>query len=377
MKLMNICKTLWSAKTVNFGLSLAITGVFTISAVAQQQDGFTLEKVADGIAVPWGMVWLPGGDMLVTNRIGEIYRVSDGVVGMPLNSLPKIHANGQGGLLDIHLHPNYDENGWIYFSYSSPEGGSGSHTAVMRAKLDGNSLTGQEVIYKGEGNTDRRQHYGSRIAFDDEGYLYFSIGDRGAHFDVVQDLSQDGGKIYRLHDDGRIPEDNPFVDTAGAKPAVYSYGHRNPQGMAKNPATGTIWAHEHGPQGGDEVNVIQPGKNYGWPIIGYGVNYGGAPLAVATHRDDVEQPVFYWDPSIAPSGMTFVTSDKYPDWQGDLLVGSLKFAHLVLLQVDGDTASSPQTLFEGVGRVRNVGEGPDGFIYIATEGNGILRVVPN
>jgi glucose/arabinose dehydrogenase len=359
-----------------FRVSLLALAVAS-AANAQEQSGFTLEKVVNGIAVPWGMTWLPDGDMLVTNRAGEMYRVSDGVAGMPLQGLPAIHANGQGGLLDIQLHPDYANNGWIYFSYSSPEGrGDGSHTAIMRAKLQGTSLVEQEVIYKGEGNTNRRQHYGSRIEFDDAGYLYFSIGDRGAHFENVQDLSRDGGKIYRLHDDGRVPADNPFVGNADAKPAIYSYGHRNPQGMAKNPVTGQIWAHEHGPQGGDEVNIIQSGKNYGWPIIGYGVNYGGAPLAVATHREGVEQPVYYWDPSIAPSGMTFVTSDKYPDWQGDLLVGSLKFAYIVKLDLDGDEVTGTETLFEGIGRVRNLREGPDGYIYVATEGNGILRIVP-
>ncbi len=365
MKLTNILKVSL--------LTLAVSS----TVYGQGHNGFTLEKVVEGIAVPWGMTWLPDGDMLVTNRAGEMYRVSDGVAGMPLQGLPAIHVNGQGGLLDVQLHPDYANNGWIYFSYSSPEGeGEGSHTAIMRAKLEGTSLVEKEMIYKGEGNTDRRQHYGSRIEFDDEGYLYFSIGDRGAHFENVQNLSRDGGKIYRLHDDGRIPEDNPFVANADVKAAIYSYGHRNPQGMAKNPSTGQIWTHEHGPQGGDEVNIIQSGKNYGWPIIGYGVNYGGAPLAVATHREGVEQPVYYWDPSIAPSGMTFVTSDKYPDWQGDLLVGSLKFAYIVKLDVEGNEVSSAETLFEGIGRVRNLREGPDGYIYVATEGNGIMRIVP-
>jgi glucose/arabinose dehydrogenase len=246
----------------------------------------------------------------------------------------------------------------------------------MRAKLDGNGLTQQEVLYKGEENSTRRQHYGSRIAFDDENYLYFSIGDRGAHFENVQDLSRDGGKIYRLHDDGRVPQDNPFVGQDDAKEAIFSYGHRNPQGLAMNPGTGEIWEHEHGPQGGDEVNIIAAGNNYGWPKIGYGVNYGGAPLAEATSAPGVEQPIHYWDPSIAPSGMAFVTSDKYPDWQGDLLVGSLKFAYLVLLDLDGNTVTDTRNIFEGIGRVRNVKQGPDGFIYVATEGNGIVRIVP-
>ncbi|MCB1648588.1 MAG: PQQ-dependent sugar dehydrogenase [Pseudomonadales bacterium] len=344
---------------------------------AQNQPGFRTETVVTDIPVPWGMTWLPDGDMLVTNRGGELYRVHEGRK-TALTGVPKVHVNGQGGLLDIVTHPDYANNGWLYLSYSSPEGpGEGSHTAIMRARLQGNALVDQQVLYKGEENSTRGQHYGSRIAFDREGYLYFSIGERGAHFENAQQLDRDGGKIYRLHDDGRIPADNPFVNTPGAKPAVYSHGHRNPQGLTMHPLTGQIWEHEHGPMGGDEINIIQAGRNYGWPIIGYGVNYNGQPLAVATSREGMEQPVFYWDPSIAPSGMAFITSDNYgAELKHHLLVGSLKFNYMVHLVLDGNNVVAHETVFPGIGRVRNIKQGPDGYIYVATEGNGILRILP-
>lgn len=358
-------------------LLLTIALPFT-AAIAQNQPGFRTEKVVEGIDVPWGMTWLPDGDMLVTNRGGQLYRVHEGTLSAPLGGVPAVHVNGQGGLLDIALHPDYANNGWIYISYSSREGGgSGSHTAIMRAKLQGDSLVEQQVLYKGEGNTESGAHYGSRIVFDNAGYLFFSIGERGAHFDNAQQLDRDGGKIYRLHDDGRIPADNPFVNTPGAKTAVYSHGHRNPQGLTLHPTTGQVWEHEHGPMGGDEINIIQPGKNYGWPLIGYGIDYNGQPLAVATSREGIEQPIFYWDPSIAPSGMAFITSDNYgPDLKGHLLVGSLKFRYMVHLVLDGNNVVASENVFPGIGRVRNIKQGPDGYIYVATEGDGIIRILP-
>lgn len=347
-------------------------------ALAQYQPGFIVEKVVEGIDVPWGMAWLPDGDMLVTNRNGQLYRVHDGQMSAALGGVPEVHVNGQGGLLDIVLHPDYDDNGWIYITYSSLEGaGEGSHTALMRAKLQGDSLVQQQLLYKAEDNTMAGAHYGSRIVFDRDGFLYFSIGERGAHFENAQQLDRDGGKIYRLFDDGRVPTDNPFVNTSGAISAVYSHGHRNPQGLAMHPITGQIWEHEHGPMGGDEINIIKPGVNYGWPIIGYGINYNGEPLAVATSREGFEQPVFYWDPSIAPSGMAFITSDNYgPNFKNHLLVGSLKFSNIVHLVLNGDEVIFSEPVFQGIGRVRNIKQGPDGFIYVATEGNGIVRILP-
>lgn len=347
---------------------------------SETDDNYTLETVVSDVSVPWGMAWLPDGTMLITERSGEILLYSDGELREePLAGVPDVWANSQGGLLDIEVHPNYEENGWIYITYSSMEGsGDGANTALMRAKLndDRTSLTDQEVLYKAAPNTSRGQHFGSRIEFDEEGYLYFSIGDRGNRDENPQDITRDGGKIYRLNDDGSIPQDNPFVGQDGAVEAIYSYGHRNPQGMDMRPETGAIWVHEHGPRGGDEVNLIRKGENYGWPILSFGINYNGTEFAEDTARAGMTQPEWYWDPSIAPSGMSFVTSDKYPEWQGHLLVGSLKFNYLVLCVIENNTVTEEAILFEEIGRVRSVDEAPDGYIYVGTEGNGIVRIVP-
>ncbi|MGB0347161.1 MAG: PQQ-dependent sugar dehydrogenase [Balneolaceae bacterium] len=349
-----------------------------IFSTAVQAQNYEAELYVEGVDVPWGMAWLPNGDMLVTEREGALYLIRDGEIVSTVGNLPDdIDANGQGGFLDVDVHPNYEENGWIYFSYSSSSGeGEGSNTAIIRAKLGGTDLTDIETLYKATPNSRRGQHYGSRMEFDNDGYLFFTIGDRGNRDVLPQDLSQDGGKVYRIHDDGTIPEDNPFVGQDDALPAVWSYGHRNQQGMAMNPATGIMWAHEHGPRGGDEVNIIQPGKNYGWPILSFGINYSGTSFAEGTYREGMEPPVTYWDPSIAPSGMTFVTSDRYPEWQGHLLVGSLKFAQLQLLELDGDKVLSRTELFGGIGRVRSLKEAPDGYIYVGTTRGGIHRIVP-
>jgi len=352
----------------------------TLSALATAND-YELETVVKGISVPWGMAWLPNGDMLVTDRKGDLYRVAKGSdKPLKIDGLPPIDANGQGGLMDLELHPQYgtDPNqGWVYLSLASEDGeGKGSNTAIIRGRLDDDRLIDIETLYKATPNTNSSRHYGSRIEFDNNGYLFFSVGERGERDDNPQDLTRDGGKIYRLHDDGRIPDDNPFVDTANAKKAIYSYGHRNPQGMAKHPTSGKIWAHEHGPRGGDEVNIVKPGANYGWPILSYGINYSGTKFAEGTEREGFESPIWYWDPSIAPSGMTFVTSDKYPEFKGHLLVGSLKFRYLVLAKLDGDTVTDAEVIFEGIGRVRNVKQGPDGFLYVATDGDGIKRIIP-
>lgn len=231
-------------------------------------------------------------------------------------------------------------------------------------------------MYKAVPNSTRAHHFGSRLEFDRNGYLFFTIGDRGNRDVNPQDITRDGGKVYRIHDDGSIPSDNPFVGEPGAKPAVYSYGHRNPQGMAMNPATGEIWAHEHGPRGGDELNIIKPGANYGWPILSYGINYNGTEFAEGTEREGMESPVTYWVPSIAPSGMTFVTSSYYPKWNGHLLVGSLKFSQLWLLELDDDRVVARTEVLNGIGRVRSVKQGPDGYIYVGVEREGIKRIVP-
>ena len=338
---------------------------------------YKLETVAADIANPWGMVWLPDGSMLVTEKSGTLYHIKNGSK-TEIKNLPKVYSRGQGGLLDIALHPNYAKNGWIYMTFASDEGeGTGGNTKLIRAKLVDGSLTQIESLYKATPNTTKGQHFGSRIAFDNDGYLYFSVGDRGDHFVNPQDIKRDGGKIYRLNDDGSIPKDNPFVGQAGSKEAVFTYGNRNPQGMAKNPITGEIWAHEHGPKGGDEINIIKKGANYGWPLVTYGIDYDGTTISKESEKTGIEKPIYYWVPSIAPSGMAFVTSDKYPDWKGSLVVGSLKFEYLELLKLKGNEVVERQKIATAIGRVRNVAQGPDGYIYMGVEGKGIVKIIPN
>lgn len=367
---------------------LSILSVFLlIVACAEKPDmngdkvdetaNYTPELYFDGVNIPWGMTWLPNGDMLVTDRSGKLYKVRDGELNAEISGVPDVYAEGQGGLLDVALHPQYESNGWVYIAYSSTQGmEEGANTAIMRAKIEDNALVQSQVLYKATPNTTRGQHYAGRIAFDKEGYLYFSVGDRGNRDVNPQDLSRDGGKIYRLNDDGSIPSDNPFVGQNEAKEAVYSYGHRNPQGMTMHPETGQIWAHEHGPRGGDELNLIEAGNNYGWPVISYGINYNGTPFTDITEKEGMEQPKTYWDPSIAPSGLDFITSDLYPAWQGKALVGSLKFGYLVLVEFDGTDVTNRTIVLEDIGRTRDVRQAPDGYIYVAVEGKGIYKIMP-
>lgn len=338
---------------------------------------YTLEKVVSDIQIPWGMTWLPDGSMLITEKSGILYHAKNGTK-TEIKNVPKVYNRGQGGLLDIALHPDYAKNGWIYITYAAQEGeGDGGNTKLIRTKLQDGSLTQIESLYKATPNSTKGQHFGSKIVFDNEGYLYFSVGERGDRIKNPQDITRDCGKIYRLNDDGSIPKDNPFVGQAGAKEAIYTYGNRNPQGMAKHPETGEIWAHEHGPQGGDEINIVKKGANYGWSIVTYGIDYDGTTISKENKKPGIEDPIFYWLPSIAPSGMAFVTSDRYPDWKGHLVVGSLKFQYLELLKMKGKEVIERQKIATDVGRVRNVAQGPDGFIYIAVEGKGILKIIPN
>ena len=364
--------------TKPFRTLICMLGAWLLSACVVAESGYNIESVTDQVRSPWGIDWLPSGDMLITDKKGKIYRLTSERDLQEISGLPEIDVNGQGGLLDVAVHPDYADNGWLYLSYSSPAGeGRGSNTALMRARLKQNSLTDTQVFYKASPNTGRGQHYGSRIVLDGSGHLYFSIGDRGNRDENPQSLSRDGGKIYRLTDDGKVPEDNPFVERKDAIAAIYSLGHRNPQGMALHPATGALWLHEHGPRGGDEINIVKPGANYGWPLLSYGVNYSGTEFAEGHTREGYESPVHYWVPSIAPSGMAFVTSEHYPQWQGHLLVGSLKFAYLELCRLQGDKVTGTEKLFDGIGRVRDVKQGPDGLIYVATENKGIVRLVPD
>ncbi|MGC1632275.1 MAG: PQQ-dependent sugar dehydrogenase [Gelidibacter sp.] len=334
------------------------------------------DLVVSDLSIPWGIAFLPDNSMLINEKEGKMICFKDGVK-TEVQGVPKVYNRGQGGLLDVALHPNYKENGWIYFTYASSEGeDEGGHTALMRAKLDDNTLVNKELLYKATPNTTKGEHFGSRIVFDNDGYLYFTIGERGNRDENPQDITRDGGKVYRLNDDGSIPNDNPFVNQAHAKKAIYSYGHRNPQGMVVNPDTGQIWVHEHGPKGGDEINIIKKGANYGWPVISYGVNYSGTKFTDITEKEGMEQPIHYWDPSIAPSGMAFITSDKYPGWKGNLLVGSLKFSYMDKVVLDDENVVREERLLDGLGRVRTILQGPDGYIYVGIENLGIVKLLP-
>ena len=335
------------------------------------------EVVIPELDIPWSFVFLPDNSMLITEKSGELIHFKNGKKSN-VTGLPKIEVIGQGGLMDIELHPNYEENGWLYISYASSEDDNEdtANTTIMRAKLKDNSLVEKQVLYKASPDSGKGQHFGCRLEFDNNDKLYFTIGDRGNRDKNPQDITIDCGKVYRINDDGSIPEDNPFVNDPNAKKAIYSYGHRNPQGMIKHPETGEIWTHEHGPKGGDEINIIKPGKNYGWPLISYGINYSGSKFTEHTSLPGMEKPLHYWVPSIAPSGMTFISSDIYPNWKGNLLVGSLKFQYLDRCVIEDNKVVKQEKLINGLGRVRSVKQGPDGYIYVGVENVGIVKIIP-
>lgn len=337
-----------------------------------ESHSYTL--IVDQLDNPWGFVFLPDESILINEKKGKMIHFKNGIKS-EIIGLPEIYNRGQGGLLDIVIDPNYNSNGWIYFSYASTEGtGSGGNTAVMRAKLKNNALIEKQLLYKATPNTTKGQHFGSRLCFDNNGYLFFSIGERGERDINPQDLTRDCGKIYRINPDGSIPEDNPFINTKNAKTAIYSYGHRNPQGMTLHPETKQLWSHEHGPKGGDEINIIEAGNNYGWPKITYGKNYSGTTITEHTSLPKMEQPLYHWTPSIAPSGMAFISSDKYGSWKGNLLVGSLKFQYLARCIINNNKVTYQEKLLANLGRVRSVIEGPDGYIYVGIENFGIIKL---
>lgn len=356
-------------------LSLILVLFLNFTCTTNAQKNITYEVVVAEIDIPWGFTFLPDNSILITEKEGELIHFKDGKK-TTVTGLPEITVRGQGGLMDIELHPNFSENNLIYFTYASAEGEEqGVNTALMSAKFINNTLVDKKLLYKASPNSRRGQHFGSRIVFDAKNYVYFSIGDRGSRDENPQDITKDGGKIYRLNDDSTIPEDNPFVDIKNAKTAIYSYGHRNPQGMKMNPFTNEIWSHEHGPKGGDEVNIITKSKNYGWPVISYGVNYSGTKFTDITAKQGMEQPMHYWDPSIAPSGMAFVNSDMYPDWKGNLLVGSLKFQYIANCTIKDGKIVKEEKILEKIGRVRSIEQGNDGFMYAGIEGLGIIKIL--
>ncbi len=342
----------------------------------ESSQAFKVDTISTDLNSIWGMAFLPDGRILLNEKEGVIRIVQDGkLLDERVENVPKVFYQGQGGLLDIQLHPQYEENGWIYLSYSKAVG-NGAITALTRARLDGTSLVDVEEIFLTEPVVRSSHHFGSRIAFDNDGYLYITVGERGTK-ENSQDLSNHYGKVHRLFDDGRIPEDNPFVGDANAKGSIWTYGNRNMQGLYYDVDTDILWEHEHGPKGGDELNIIEKGKNYGWPVITYGVDYDNSIISDLTEKEGMEQPVHYWVPSIAVCGLTMVKGDMFPDWEGNLLVGALAQKHVARLKLDGTKVVEEEKLLQDVARVRSVAQSPEGYIYVGTEGPGmLLRLSP-
>ena len=331
---------------------------------------YKLEKLAgleNGIF--WSVGFLPDGGMLLSQFDGALYVYRDGELGDPITGIPEITINGQGGLMEVQPHPEYEKNGWIYLSYaekSFPNGDDKAHfmTAIVRGRIKNGKWVDQQDIFRVPQEFHRTAgvHYGTRFVFKD-GYLFFSIGDRGA-MEMAQDLTRPNGKVHRIHDDGRIPQDNPFVAQLEAYPSIWSYGNRNPQGLDMDPATGLLWETEHGPRGGDELNIIRKGRNYGWPVITYGMNYNGQPISGKTAQEGMEQPVHYWTPSIAVCGIDFYEGKNFPKWTGDLFVAGLASNHLERFKIVGETIVEHEVVVKGQGRVRDVSTGPDGNLYV-------------
>ena len=340
-------------------------------AVAQAQ-ALRPVTVASGLQNPWGLAFLPDGRMLVTERPGRMRIVTpDGKLGEPLQGLPKVETGGQGGLLDVAIDPNFSANATVYWSFSEadPEGGRGNSTAVARGRLEADRLSGVQVIFRQAPKFASSAHFGSRLVFARDGRLFVTLGDRFARRDDAQLLGNHHGKVVRIESDGKVPADNPFVGKPGALPEIWSYGHRNVQGAAIHPATGELWITEHGPQGGDELNVSEAGRNYGWPVITYGAEYGsGAKIGEGTAKAGMEQPLTYWVPSIATSGLAFLTSERYPGWKGNAFIGGLRGQMLVRLELDGRKVVREHRLLQDLGeRIRDVRQGPDGWLYVLTD----------
>ncbi len=353
-------------RRVVLALALVLLG-----PLAQSQE-LKPVTVASGLQNPWGLAFLPDGRMLVTERAGRLRIVqADGRLSETLPGLPRVDVGGQGGLLDVAVDPKFSENALIYWSYSEPaDGGEGGNgTAVARGRLEGSRVTGVQVIFRQSPKVNSSNHFGSRLAFARDGRLFITLGDRFSRRDDAQTLDNHLGKVVRIEPDGRVPADNPFVGRSGALPELWSYGHRNVQGAAIHPQTGELWAHEHGPQGGDELNLVAAGRNHGWPAITHGREYGtGFKIGEGTARADIAAPLTYWVPSIAPSGMAFLTSERYPGWKGNLFIGALRGEALVRLELDGRKVVAEHRLLKSLGeRIRDVRQGPDGWLYLLTD----------
>ena len=348
------------------------------------QNNISLEKVVDGIDIPWGLAFTGNNSFLVTDKKGILYHVIDGNK-TEVDGLPEISLSRQGGLLDVAVDADYLNNNKIYITASISSSISGSNTALYSAIFKNNKLLDLKLLYKASPDSDEERHFGGSILVTNK-YIFFTIGDRGNRDINPQNINLDGGKIYRLNLDGTIPESNPFFDIENSKKAIWSYGHRNPQGIIKGINENEIWIHEHGPRGGDEINIISEPKfeddpiktrNYGWPKASYGINYSGSQITKYKKLDDVIDPFYYWTPSIAPSGMAIVNSDIYPEFKNSLLVGSLKFIYLERLEFDDKGVKRRERLFPAIGRVRDVNISPDGYIYVSVEARGIFKILPN
>jgi glucose/arabinose dehydrogenase len=358
-----------SAAGLLAGSGCVAGGVRSGMELQSEECSFRIVEEAAGLDHPWGMTFLPDGSILITERPGGLVHIEQGRA-RDIGGIPAIAASGQGGLLDIALSPDYDTDGWIYLTYAVEQSaGSGTYTTALgRGRLSGTTLQSWEELFVMGNPSASTRHFGSRIAFGADGYLYMTVGDRGER-NRAQDLGDHGGSTLRLTADGAPAPGNPFIGQPGALSEIFSYGHRNAQGMTIHPDTGAVWQHEHGPLGGDEVNIIGSGNNYGWPVITYGREYSGGPVGSGiTHQAGMEQPLAHWEPSIAPSGMTFYTGDKFPGWKGDLFIGALAGKHLRRLVVSGETIVHQEVLLENlVGRIRAVIQGPEGLLWLITD----------
>ncbi|MFU8849167.1 MAG: PQQ-dependent sugar dehydrogenase [Opitutales bacterium] len=340
---------------------------------------FKLETVVEGLDIPWSVEFLPNGSMLIAERPGSVRIFVDGELLPPVEGTPKVWARGQGGMMEVALHPDYKQNGWIYLAYSATgkERKDAGMTKIARGRIIDNMWMDEEVIFEAPESTllSTGQHFGTRIVFQD-GYLFFPIGDRGRQ-DDAQNLKLPNGKVHRIHDDGRIPQDNPFLDLEGALPSIWTYGNRNPQGLDLHPQTGEIWSAEHGPRGGDEVNLIKRGKNYGWPLVTHGMNYNGTPITEKTEMEGMESPKLHWTPSIAVCGIDFYEGDVFPEWKYDLFAGGLASEELHRLQIEDGEIVASSIVLKGAGRIRDVASGPDGYLYLVLNGpDHVVRLVP-
>ena len=377
-----VTATLTAAIVITLSFLIATTSRGETMAFASSAGRLDVQTVASGLVDPWALALLPDGRMLVTERPGRMRLVTpQGQLSSPLKGVPAVWANGQGGLLDVITDRGFAQNNIVYFCYSE-RSGSGGRTAVARGRLVEGTAPGLdqvEVIFRQDGPLSSGSHYGCRIVQAGDNNLFVTLGDHFSYRDEAQNLGNHLGKLIRIAPDGSVPKDNPFVGRDGARPEIWSYGHRNPQSLASNPATGEIWEIEHGPRGGDEVNIIGRAKNYGWPVIGFGVDYSGAKIHEATAKDGMEQPVKYWVPSIAPSGMAFYTGDLFPAWRGSLFTGALAGQMLVRLSLDGNRVTGEERLLRNLNeRIRDVRQGPDGALFLLTDSSAgrILRVVP-